>query len=110
MCRKCILECSQNSLPNQAKHLDLFIEDMEIDDLKKFGNFRLIQELTESHKPMILESGGGGNIDFMVAFIVFFICTIFLCVAVFRLNKKAKDSNSVVDSHTKIPDESEMAP
>jgi len=96
--------------PIKQKHLDLFIEDMEIDDLKKFGNFRLIQELTESHKPMIVSGGAGGSMDFMWAFILFFVCTIFLCVAVARLNRKAKDSNSVVDSHTKIPDESEMAP
>jgi carbonic anhydrase len=67
--------------PIKQKHLDQFIDELEIETLHKTGNFREIQPLTKDHDPSIIVSrGGGGGMLFLVLFIVFAVISLVLAV------------------------------
>lgn len=98
--------------PIKARHLQQFKDEMALDGLEKTGNFRLIQELTESHNPVILVSGGrrmGGL--FLILFIVFLVISLALCVMVMNLRKAASQEPNQTSVTPKNDDSNvELAP
>jgi len=77
--------------PIKQKHLDQFKKILAIDGLLTTGNWREIQPLTDAHNPTILVQGGGGNVAFLVLFILFFIISIVALVKVYMLHKSIND-------------------
>lgn len=90
--------------PIKKKHLDQFIGELSLDGLEKTGNFRLIQELTKSHDPVILVGGGrmmGGL--FLILFVIFAAISLILCVVVMRLHRAASTSGNAVGNTAPSP-------
>lgn len=79
--------------PIKRKHLKQFIDELSLDGLEKTGNFRLIQPLTESHKPIILVSGGGGGgLPFLILFVIFAVISVALLIVVMKLHRSTSST------------------
>merc|ERR1719263_1543318 len=89
--------------PIKRKHLKQFIDELSLDGLEKTGNFRLIQPLTESHKPIILVSGGGGGaLPFLILFVIFAVISVALLVVVCKLQRSSSTTSNGVKDETPV--------